>query len=428
VYGATRTLYREPAIAVLAVLIYLTTGWAGQMYYSPQTLAFTMSMLFLALALPVLLDTRAIHARDRFRAAVVRWASRDLAGAVPGGSTRHGTALMAGVGGIAFACIVATHQLTPYMLLLQLAPFVALSWLGRRWQRAYVLMAGVALGYLLLHSGALGNESLFSGFSLSNATGIPGGPTSAAQQLARAASRAIGFSVWGCAAVAALSYRRRFGQVAVPAAFAIMPLALVTFQNYGGEALYRVWLFSAPWCAVIIAKRLYDLRRRSTAGVLAIGVFAFTAFFGSAQATNFGMFPMVDSTSGEISASSWFYNHAPPGTRLVLAMAAFPQRLDRHYVDHDGGVPAVNEPAIADDLQFAGGGLDTMTPAGLASYVKGGWGPHSYLAISGSMERMNDYYGVFDAGTLRRLDERLSSSPDWTVAYRNRDAVIFRVG
>jgi hypothetical protein len=384
-------------------------------------------MLVLALVLPVLLATRAMHARDRFRVAVVRWASRDLAGAVPGRPARPEMALIAALGGIAFVCIVTTHQLTPYMLLLQLAPFVALSWLGRRWQWGYVLMAGVALGYLLLNSGALGEDSLFSGFSLSNAVGIPPGPTSAAQELARAASRAIGFSVWGGAAVAALSYWRRFGQVAVPTAFAVMPLVLVTFQNYGGEALYRVWLFSAPWCGVIIAKRLYDLRRRSTAGVLAIGLFSFTAFFGSAQATNFGMFPMVEVTSGEISASSWFYDHAPPGTRLVLVMASFPQRLDRHYVDHDGGVPAVNEPALADDPQFADGGLDTMTAARLASYVKGGWGPNPYLAISHSMEQMNDYYGVFDAGTLRRLDERLSSSPDWTVAYRNRDAVIFRL-
>jgi hypothetical protein len=42
------------------------------------------------------------------------------------------------------------------------------------------------------------------------------------------------------------------------------------------------------------------------------------------------------------------------------------------------------------------------------------------------MVRMNDYYGVVDAGALQRLEDRLSSSPDWTVAYQNRDAVILR--
>ncbi len=427
-YSATRTLYREPAIAILAVLVYLTTGWASQMYYSPQTLAFTMSMLVLTVVVPVLLDTGAMHARDRFRRAVVLWGSRDLAGAPPGRPPGPGTALIAALGGIAFVCIVATHQLTPYMLLLQFAPFVALSWVGRRWQLGYLLMALVALGYLLLHSGALGTESLFSGFSFRNAAGIPPGWTSEAQQLARGVSRAIAFCVWGGAVVAALSYRRRFGQVAVPVVFAFMPLTLVLFQSYGGEAIYRVWLFSAPWCAVIIAKRLYDLKRRRITAVLALGVFTFTAFFGSAQATTFGMFPMVELTSGEISASSWFYEHAPPGTRLVLVMASFPQRLDRHYVDHDGDVPSVNEPALADDPQFAGGGLDGMTAADLASHFQGEWGRNSYLAISRSMEGMNDYYGVFDAGTLERLDDRLSSSPDWTVAYRDRDAVIFRLG
>jgi hypothetical protein len=205
-----------------------------------------------------------------------------------------------------------------------------------------------------------------------------------------------------------------------------MPMALVLFQSYGGEAIYRVWLFSAPWCAVILAKRLYDLGRRRVAGVVLLGALSFISFFGAAQATNFGMFPMVRMTSGEIVASAWFYEHAPHGSRLVLGMASFPQRLDHEYVDHTGDVPAVNEPTLADDAQFARDGLDATPAADLAAYVTRLWGRDSYLAISRSMVRMNDYYGVTTSGALQRLESRLSSSPDWTVAYRNRDAVILR--
>jgi hypothetical protein len=425
-YSATRTLFTEPAIATLAVLVYLCTGWAGQMYYSPQTFAFAMSMLVLAVLLPVLLDTRATHARDRFRAALASWARRNPAGVGRRPLAPAETAVIGTLVVIGFACIVTTHQLTPYMLLLQLLPFVVLSWVGRRWQFGYLLIAVFALGYLLLHFDALGTDSLFSGFSTRNFSGMPAGSTSAAQDLAAGASRGIAIWVWGGAAVAALSYWRCFGQVVVPAALAFMPMALVLFQSYGGEAIYRVWLFSAPWCAVILAWRLYDLRRRRVAGVLLLGALSFISFFGAAQATNFGMFPMVRITSDEIDASSWFYEHAPDESRLVLVMASFPQRLDHDYVDHAGDVPAVNEPTLADDPQFARGGLDAMPAADLASYVTRLWGRDSYLAISRSMVRMNDYYGLATAGAVQRLEDRLSSSPDWTVAYRNRDAIILR--
>jgi len=159
--------------------------------------------------------------------------------------------------------------------------------------------------------------------------------------------------------------------------------------------------------------------------LLTLGILSFASFFGSAQATYYGMYPIVALTSHEITASSWFYEHAPREAQLVVVLGSFPQRLDRHYVERTA--EDVNEPTLVDDLQFRDAGLDERTAAELAEHVRTQWGAGSYLAISRSMVAMNDYYGFLDAGSLERLDERLASSPDWTLAYRNPDAVIFRL-
>ena len=53
---------------------------------------------------------------------------------------------------------------------------------------------------------------------------------------------------------------RTLGRVAVPALLAFSPFLMIPVQSYGGEAIYRVYLFSAPWCAILIADALMEFR------------------------------------------------------------------------------------------------------------------------------------------------------------------------
>ena len=67
----------------------------------------------------------------------------------------------------------------------------------------------------------------------------------------------------------------------------------------------------------------------------AVGFWALFAALGSAQAQDFGMYPMLQVPQGEISASAYFLDHAPPDAMLVLAVPNFPARLNGRYVLHD---------------------------------------------------------------------------------------------
>ncbi len=69
-------------------------------------------------------------------------------------------------------------------------------------------------------------------------------------------------------------------------------------SDYQGEGIYRVFLFSSPWCALIIARRLVDLRFSPTLCLAVLGCWAMFAGLGSAQAQDFGMWPMILVTAG----------------------------------------------------------------------------------------------------------------------------------
>ena len=72
--------------------------------------------------------------------------------------------------------------------------------------------------------------------------------------------RTLAVCMWLLALVAIVRRRRALGRVSIAAALAFSPFVIVFVQNYGGEAIYRVFLFSAPWCALLIAGPWCELR------------------------------------------------------------------------------------------------------------------------------------------------------------------------
>ena len=70
----------------------------------------------------------------------------------------------------------------------------------------------------------------------------------------------VTYSMWPAALVAIALQWRTLGRVATPAVLAFSPFVVILVQAYGGEAIYRVFLFSAPWCALLIAGMLAKLR------------------------------------------------------------------------------------------------------------------------------------------------------------------------
>lgn len=408
-------------VPYVAVLLFETANWEGTFYYSPQTMAFVLALFFQFLLLSLLEP-----ARLRRPFLIRGWLDVPQL-ELQGEEQIDRLGMAARLIGLTtvFGAMIITHQLSPYMVFAGVIGLWVLGTLRR--PRLVLVFALMLVIYPFLHLAAVDHNPLLTGFHLSNATGTEGFfSVSPEEALAGVLAKTIGMGFWIVTALCVLSYRRRIGMVAIPAVLAAVPLLFVVATNYDGEAIYRVFLFSSPWCAIIIARRLVPLIHVSVLGWVAVGCWALFAALGSAQAQEFGMFSMLQVPSAEISASAYFLDHSPPNAEIVTAAAEnFPGRLNGRYVLHNV-TQSQNDPSLDSSNELKGYGLDRTSPRALAQYVANIVGGSGYLVISPSMEKYVDYYGVYGPGTLSRLMSRLKTSDYWQVWYQNDGTIIFR--
>ena len=242
--GIFRLLTRDRRLPYLAVLLYEgLIAWVGQDYLSPQAFGYLLWLGIMAIVVRWLLVPSPAHARRRFanRARAFLLAQRP---APPEASTAMRWLALALVAVIYFA-IVAAHQLTPYIALLGVAGLVLLGVMWRGWL-TLGLLAVIALGFLAPRYGLISSQfgGVFSGGDVfENASGVQGIVHKAAEERTGDVVHVLAACMWlGAAAAIALRWRS-LGRVAVPAVLAFSPFLILGVQSYGGEAIYRVYLF-----------------------------------------------------------------------------------------------------------------------------------------------------------------------------------------
>ncbi len=411
-----RLLLGERRIVWLAVLLYEgLIAWLGQDYLSPQAFGY---LLWLGMLLIILRWLRRPLPAGGRGGRLGRLRAPLVAGLPP---APHTTRAMRGVAvalvvTIYFA-IVAAHQLTPYMALAGVGALTLLDLVRPRW--LVVLLAAIAAGYLALHYGLISQQfgGLFSGGNpLANAGGARGTPNASATAVwsARIVAALAG-GMWLGTLVVIARRRRRLGTIAIPAALALSPFVILLAQSYGGEAIYRVYMFSAPWCALLIAGALYELRPRiRELLVLAVSV---VALFVGLQGL-YGPVLVNAFTPNEVSASVWLYSHTPPGSVIVLPVDDFPALEAADYNDYNVDVPAA-------DPQLGPATMDEGNVEQMESWMAGLGQRTVYVVVSRSMNNWADYYGAPKG--YAQLVRELPTSLHGAVVYHNDDVTIYRL-
>lgn len=126
-----------------------------------------------------------------------------------------------------------------------------------------------------------------------NATTNNPGQGAMSQQFTSIVMRTLSLAVWGATAIVLFIRWRRKQSVWALGALALSPILILGGQGYGGEAVFRVFLYSLPGCAFVLAHVLLGALRPTTAvrfaGALAalvlITAASAQAYFGS-WATN----------------------------------------------------------------------------------------------------------------------------------------------
>jgi hypothetical protein len=439
VFGA---LSRDTRLVWLAIFIFFATNWVAQDYFSPQAFAFTLSLGLCGVILRwlVIAPDRAWMARwlNRVAAFVARLGRRRRSASVPddepAGSQRVGRRAARNIALGLFAIIVATHQLTPYMLIVGLG---VLTFLGVvRPRLLVVIFTAIALGYLLprldfvqSYYGLLGS----AGEPLQNvrsaavgANGLQGEP---GRVLCAHAARLLSLTIWGLGLIGVVRRLRAGYKNLGIAALAVAPAVIVLAETYGGEAIYRVSLFSLPWFALLSAFALRP-RRDDWSSVrillrLALPLAALLALFLPAY---FGMAATNEVRPGEVAASQYFYRNAPPRSLLMIAAPQFPVRVAGNYEQFRLTIGEADPSLLTVKPSLRHQMLGARHVPVIAKAMRDYGGPEpAFLAVSRNGKVTSQVMDLLPRGSLDELERALLRSKRFRVWYRNDDTTIFEL-
>jgi hypothetical protein len=324
---------------------------------------------------------------------------------------------------VVFAVVVAAHQLSPYLIAISAAGLAVVGLV--RPLRIVPIMIGICLVYLIPRYQVADDYGLFSGFNLfSNArtaklaTGASDGRLFSVDVV-----QLLTLTVWGLAALAVVTAWRRPGMVAAPAVLAFIPFGLLAVQSYGGEAIFRVFLFSAPWCAYLIATLLLRRTWVPRLGAVPAGTVAVVlAVLATLQGAH-GQLAATTFTRTEVAAAQYLYGHAEPGADIVFAADNFPTRLTANYGQFAYGANADHTLITSDDRL----GLFELTPDGESTFnQRFDATVAAYLVFSPSMVAYLRYFGYMPPETLTTLEQLVQHSTHWSLYYRDGDVRVYK--
>lgn len=397
VYCAARVLGRSRRTALTAAFLAEVFNWVGQDYFSPQawslTLAFGMIVLLLA--------------SPRSRASGV-------------------------LAIVVFAATVPTHQLTPFWAV-GVACLLCVFRRARPWWVSVVMVAIVG-SYLLLNLEAVLPYGMFSGSSVvSNATSNVVSSGMPAKDFTSAVVRALSLTVVATAFCSAIWLWRRKRPMIGLSIVAFSSFGLLLGQNYGGEAIFRVYLYALLGCAILIAPGVVGAVDRSRV-TRAIAVLGLSGISLAGLHGYVALWPMVLETRAQVDLMDSITTDADQRTRLVMMrLGGLPTRLNADYADVVYFNPYFDE-TIAYDLwdgqdpnlaelkkNFpAENDIDILNDnATREAYM-------AYLMFSEQSNKALRYYGDYRPEAIEILQEALRTSPNWSVFYEDGATLVFR--
>ncbi|MEU6099421.1 hypothetical protein [Streptomyces flaveolus] len=403
-----RTFCRDWRLVWTAVWIFQLANWVGQDYFAPQGLAYLLHLTVIAVVLRHFVRPgSAGRLRDRSFL-------DPAAAAVPPPTNRRQRAVCVVVLAPLIAAVNATHQLTPVMLCVCL---LALN-LTRRYRNAGLLAVA---GLLMLTWDLTMGRPLFvetlstlkesiGELTQNSRAGYAGQLTGPGPELAGRANVLMVLAIVVLAGVAVV-LRRRLTRGALPLLLvSVAPVPLFAVNDYGGEMLFRVYLFGLPGAAFFAAAALVPaaagsrpdrakvLRNRAAAVALPAVLLVLLAGF---LPSYYGKEKMYYTPPEETALVTRALDSAPDGSLILATTGSFPQALHRydqleHWYFAEQELPE-NERMLKDPAGYLAEGI----PPGTRTYV--------------ILTRTQDIYtageGLLPAGGFETLRTELTASP-----------------
>ena len=419
-----RGLTRDARLVWASLWLFEITNWIGQDYLSPQALAY-----FLYLVIVAVVVTWFLVRRPGSGAVLVRLRGFGTRGSSLGRlysaltpdhpesrtlSRRQQVAIVSVIV-VLFAYVSFSHQLTPFFTV---AALVALLAFNRTSLRSIPILFGVmavawvsymTVPFLEGHVVSLIKEigSVSDTLTANVTDRIAGSPE---HQTVVALRLVFTVALWGLAGVGALIRFRDGRRDLTMVLLAVAPVPLFALQGYGGELVLRLYLFSLPFVAILVAGIVYGRhpgppRRLASVATVAFGCLVALAFL----VVRYGNERIDLMTSSEVAAVQELYRVAPPGSLLVAASNNLPWKFEKF--EQYEYVPVVDEVLIGD----VGAIADIMSNPKFE---------HSYLILTTSQGAYAEVFTGLPPGSWERFLADATLSGKFRVIYKNQDSEI----
>ncbi|MFI6474871.1 hypothetical protein ACIBL5_31955 [Streptomyces sp. NPDC050516] len=432
-----RTFSKDQRLVWTGVWIFEAANWVGQDYFSPQGMAFIIHLSVLAVVLRHFVrpgSAGGLRSRDSLDPA---------AACVPPSTTFRRRAVGVALLIPLIAAINCTHQLTPVMLCVSL---LALQ-LTRRYRNAGPLAVAVLI--MLVWDLTMGRplfiETLASlkesaGSLLDNSRAGYAGQLTGPGPVLQGRADTLMVLVIAALAAFAVAARRRLLKSALPLLLvSIAPVPLLAVNDYGGEMLFRVYLFGLPGAAFFAAAALVPAsggavqvasqarpltgerrarepgrlgispvtRHRISAVALPVVLLALGAGFLPAY---YGKERMHYTPPAETALVTRAIDRAPPGSLILGAINAFPMALRRydqlqHWYFVEQELPE-NTRILDDPVSY----LAPQLPQD---------GRPAFVLLTRTQEIYIDSEALLPPGGFQELTAKLEASPLFRVTDRN---------
>jgi hypothetical protein len=427
-----RTFTEDRRVVWLSGWFFFLTNWVGQDYFAPQALAYSLHLVVIGISLHWFTNTAVPSTTTLKR--WLRWDrlvslvqyffySRSTEEMHERSSTplrRIGLIL---ISVFLMAAIASSHQLTPFMTLLSLILLVVMM---RSKATSLPLILGVfTIAWISFVADSFTSQNVRSlvsdiGALFTNAdeTLIDLGEASAGQALVATIGRLLTVSILFLAMLGALRRLRYRYRDLSPMLLVLAPFLMLAGNSYGGEMLFRVYLFAIPYFCFFAAALIYPTPKSGRnlgtllisillSGMLLVG-FLF-AYFGKERQFYF--------TQNEVAASEFLYAYAPEGSLLIEGSKNYPGQFSNYerftYVPISRERPEEQLKILADPEST------------FVRWMSDDRYTDAFIIITRSQKAETEMVGSMPVGALDQIEKALFESDQFRILYENIDAKIF---
>lgn len=403
-------------------LFYLA-NWIGQDYYSPQALNYFIYITILGILLQCFKGTLSLPWLEKLlnvlhQGRLLTEAQEQQALLYGRSSARRQRLIGLLVILLASLFSVASHQLTPFAILISVAALSAFNQISAR-GLIYIIgiMISVWLAYMAVAYMQERTETLLSNIGRVNAAltenvtermnGSPGHTLIIRIRLVQT------LLFWGLAFLGGVYRARKNHLDLVPLLLVAPPFSLLALQFYGGEMLLRVYFFTLPFVVFFASGLIYtDFPKRFINWQPWLTGFVSLALISTFYLSRYGNEKIDQFTFKEVEAVDYLYKVAEPGALLAAPSPHYPIKYKGYELY---SVKFYEKSILADDVN------------GLVLALEEKKTRASFFIITTSQESYFYIFYNYPPTRWEIFEARMVASGRFELLYVNEDARIYKL-